>query len=355
MRVVDLRVRASCNRAGLSRPKRTDRPVPRCAFALRTLTAMRVPELTPRAFRRLTLTNLVLLAIIIVTGAAVRLTDSGLGCPDWPNCNAANFVSVGTRHQAIEQLNRLFSGVIVIPILLVLIASYRRRPRRRDFVQLSWVMLALYLANAVLGGISVIVKLAWVSVMGHFLLAIALVAVALTMHKRAAEPDARRVRVVSARVLLLARAIYVVTIWVLIMGTLVTAAGPHGGDAEARRLSIPIPDLARVHALSVDVLVALVLVLVAALVRERAPRRVLTTVSIALTVMIAQGILGYVQYFNGIPELLVGFHVAGAVTVFGTVQWLLLEMRVPVADALAAGTGASSRTRPQPDPVVVVP
>ncbi len=82
---------------------------------------MRVPELTPRAFRRLTLCNLVLLAIIIVTGAAVRLTDSGLGCDDWPNCNADNFVAVGTKHEAIEQLNRLFSGAIVIPIVLILV------------------------------------------------------------------------------------------------------------------------------------------------------------------------------------------------------------------------------------------
>jgi heme a synthase len=322
-------------------------------FGIRTLTPMRVPELTPRAFRRLTLTNLVLLAIIIVSGAAVRLTDSGLGCRDWPNCNAESFVSVGTRHEAIEQLNRVFSGVIVVPIVLVLIASYRRQPRRRDFVELSWVMLALYLANAVLGGISVIVKLAWVTVMGHFLLAIALVAVALTMHKRAAEPEGRRIPVVSTRVMQLARAIYAGTIWVLVMGTLVTAAGPHGGDLEARRLSIPIPDLARVHAVSVDVLVGLVLVLVVVLVRERAPRRVLATVSIALIVMIAQGILGYVQYFKGIPELLVGFHVAGAVTVFGTVQWLLLEMRLPLARTLEPGLDASAGT-PQPAPVVIV-
>ena len=292
---------------------------------------MRVPELTPRAFRRLTLLNLVLLAIIIVTGAAVRLTDSGLGCTDWPNCNAHDFVSVGTRHQAIEQVNRFFSGAIVIPIVIVLICSYGLHPRRRDFIRLSWLTLVLYLGNAVLGGISVLVKLAWVSVMGHFLLAIALVAVALTFHKRAAEPDGPRVPVVSRLALLLARAVYALTIWVLIMGTLVTAAGPHGGDADAKRLSIPIPDLARIHAASVDTLIVLVLVLVVVLVRERAPQRVLTSVSVALAAMVAQGILGYVQYARGIPELLVGFHVAGAVLVFGSVHWLLLEMHVPEA------------------------
>jgi heme a synthase len=314
---------------------------------------MRVPELTPRAFRRLTLTNLVLLAIIIVSGAAVRLTDSGLGCSDWPNCNADSFVSVGTKHEAIEQLNRIFSGAIAVPIVLVLVAAYRRHPRRRDFIRLSWAMLALYLANAILGGISVMVKLAWVSVMGHFLLAIALVGVALTLHKRAGEPDAPRILAVSRRARSLALVVFACTIWVLVMGTLVTAAGPHGGDAEAKRLSIPIPDLARVHAISVDVLVLLVLVLVMVLVRERAPRAVLTTVSVVLTAMIAQGVLGYVQYFQGIPELLVGFHVAGAVLVFGSVQWLLLEMRVPSDVALVSGSDRGTTSDARPDAVAL--
>ena len=137
-------------------------------------------------------------------------------------------------------------------------------------------MLVLYLGNAVLGGISVLVKLAWVSVMGHFLLAIALVAVALMIHKRAGEPDGPRAYVVTPRVRYLARVVYVLTIWVLVLGTLVTAAGPHGGDVEAKRLSWQITDLARVHAISVDVLVAArASLLVVLAVRDRAPRRVL--------------------------------------------------------------------------------
>jgi cytochrome c oxidase assembly protein subunit 15 len=293
---------------------------------------MRVPELTPRAYRRLTLTNLVLLAIIIVTGAAVRLTDSGLGCSEWPNCNAENFVSVGSEHEAIEQLNRLFSGAILIPIVLVLIASYRRTPRRRDLVRLSWVMLVVYLANAVLGGVSVLVELAWLSVMGHFLLAIALVGIALTLHKRAGEPEGPRALTVSSRVRAGALLVYGLTVWVLVLGTLVTAAGPHGGDEDVERLSWQISDLARVHAISVDMLVLVVIALVALVVRERAPGRVLTTVSVALAAMVAQGVLGYVQYDRGIPELLVGFHVAGAVLVFGSVHWLVLELRGPTVD-----------------------
>jgi cytochrome c oxidase assembly protein subunit 15 len=290
---------------------------------------MRVPRLSPRAFQVLTLVNVVLLVAIIVSGAAVRLSDSGLGCADWPRCNPEQFVDVRSSHHAlIEQLNRLFSGAIGIPIGLALLASYWRVPRRRDLTLLAWVMFGLFWCEAILGGISVKVHLAWVSVMGHFLLAIALVGVALVMHRRAGEPDGRRVLVVPQWLHRFALAVYALTIWVLIAGTLVTAAGPHGGDREARRLSWPIGDAARVHGISVDVLVAAMLVLVVLLVRAGAPRRVLLAASASLGAMVAQGILGYVQYAQQIPALLVGFHVFGAVLVFGTMQQLVLELRV---------------------------
>jgi cytochrome c oxidase assembly protein subunit 15 len=300
---------------------------------------MRVPRLSPRAFQRLTLINVVLLVAIIVSGAAVRLTNSGLGCADWPRCSPDQFVDVASSHHAlIEQLNRLFSGAIGIPIGLALLASYFRTPRRRDLTMLAWIMFGLFWCEAILGGISVKVHLAWVSVMGHFLLAIALVGIALVMHRRAGEPDGPRRLVVSPRLYGYALGVYALTIWVLVAGTLVTAAGPHGGDREARRLSWPIGDAARVHGISVDILVAAVLVLVVLLVRAHAPRRVLVAASAGLGAMVAQGILGYVQYAQQIPALLVGFHVFGAVLVFGTMQQLMLELRVvdttPAPDAV---------------------
>ena len=311
---------------------------------------MRVPELTPRAFRRLTLLNLVLLAIIIVTGAAVRLTDSGLGCSDWPNCNAQEFVSVGTRHQAIEQINRLFSGAIVIPILIVLVCSYGLHPRRRDFIRMSWLMLVLYLGNAVLGGISVLVKLAWVSVMSHFLLAIALVAVALTFHKRAGEPDGHaRAGRVAPRAAPRARGVRADDLGARhghprhrgrpARGRRGGEAAQHpdpGSRAHPRGLGRH-PDRARAGARR------------GARPRACTPARVLTSVSVALAAMVAQGILGYVQYARGIPELLVGFHVAGAVLVFGSVHWLLLEMHVPRA-AVTPPVTSSGTVRGRPGP-----
>ena len=289
---------------------------------------MHVPRLSPAAFRRLTLLNIGLLVAIIVSGAIVRLTNSGLGCANWPACSSTTLVDVSTHHAAIEQLNRIFSGAIGVPIALALVGAYRRIPRRDDLVRLGWVLVGLFFAEAGLGGISVNVKLAWVSVTGHFLLAIALVAVALVMHRRAGEGDAPRVPVVAAPTMSLARAVYGLTIWVLVMGTLVTAAGPHGGDNQARRLGYPLGDVARIHGASVDLLVALTLLLVVALVRGRAPRRVLSIASLTIAVMAAQGVLGYVQYYEKIPAVLVGFHVFGAVCVFACVQQLLLELRL---------------------------
>ncbi|MGO9872644.1 MAG: COX15/CtaA family protein [Acidimicrobiia bacterium] len=302
---------------------------------------MRVPRMSAGTFRRLTTANVVLLVAIVVSGAIVRLTNSGLGCRDWPNCSATQFVSVASDHAAIEQINRLFSGAIGFPFGLTVLGAYQLRPRRHDLVRLSWWLFGLFWCEAILGGISVEVKLAWVSVMGHFLLALALVSVALRIRQRARERDGRRVPVVTRRALVLVRIVYVWTIGVVIAGTLVTAAGPHGGDADAKRLNIPITDLARIHGTSVDTLVVLTLVTAVVLARSHAPRVVLTTTSCAIAAMIAQGILGYVQYAEAIPALLVGFHVFGAVVVFAAVQQLELATRTP--DVGAAGIDLDGR------------
>jgi cytochrome c oxidase assembly protein subunit 15 len=307
---------------------------------------MRAPRVSPTAFRRLALLNVVLLVALIVSGAVVRLTNSGLGCADWPNCSATKLVDVSTHHAAIEQLNRIFSGLIGIPLGLGLLAAYWRVPRRRDLVTPSWILFGLFWAEALMGGIAVEVKLAWVSVMGHFLLAIALVSVALLIFRRASDGDAaRREYVVSHRSVLLVRAVYALTLWVIIWGTLVTSAGPHGGDATARRLDVPLVDLARVHGASVDILLVLVLTTIAVLVHERAPRSVLNAASITLVVMAAQAALGYVQYFEQIPAVLVGFHVFGAVLVFCAVQYWVLSLRAPVVDVTSEDASSQPLTQ----------
>jgi cytochrome c oxidase assembly protein subunit 15 len=171
---------------------------------------------------------------------------------------------------------------------------------------------------------------------------------ALVLHHRAAEPErpARMVPVVSKSTRFLARAVFALTIWVLIAGTLVTAAGPHGGDAAAKRLSWPIPDAARLHGASVDLLLVSVVVLAWRLYHDRAPRRALNMVSIFLLLGCAQAALGYIQYLNGIPVLLVGFHVAGAVLVFSAAMQLQLELTVPARDEPRDETGEDTATAP---------
>jgi cytochrome c oxidase assembly protein subunit 15 len=310
---------------------------------------MHAPRLSPTAYRRLALLNVVLLVVLIVSGAIVRLSNSGLGCADWPNCSATKLVDVSTHHALIEQLNRIFSGLIGIPLALGLLGAYWRVPRQRDLIVPSWILFGLFWAEAIMGGIAVEVKLAWVSVMGHFLLAIALVSVALLIYTRASDGDApARQLVVSRRAAIMVRAAYALTLWVIVWGTLVTSAGPHGGDAEARRLGVPLVDLARVHGASVDILLVLVLVTIAQLVHERAPRRVLNAASVTLVVMAAQAVLGYVQYFEQIPAVLVGFHVLGAVLVFVAVQRWVLSLRAPVVDVTENADRRLTEAEPVP-------
>jgi heme a synthase len=309
---------------------------------------MRLSELSPRAYRRLTLLALLLLGAIIVTGAAVRLSGSGLGCRDWPNCEPGELIGVGNPNQRIEQVNRLFTGLVCLGVIAAVLGSRRRVPRRKDLTTLSWVLVAGVVFQAVLGGITVKVKLAPVSVIGHFLASIALVGVALVLHHRAAQPErpAAMVRAVSRSTQLLARGVFVLTMWVLVAGTIVTAAGPHGGDATAKRLSWPIPDAARLHGASVDLLLVCVLVLAWRLQHDHAPRRALTTVSVFLLLGCAQAALGYIQYLNAIPVVLVGFHVAGAVLVFSAAMQLQLELTVPASADVTASRAALPRRAP---------
>src|SRR5262245_49092075 len=130
-------------------------------------------QVTPERYRRIAVASLVALYVVIVAGAAVRRTNSGLGCDDWPNCNETTFVDVSSKHAAVEQINRLFNGIVTIAVLVVAVCAHRARPRPRGVVALAWTLVALVAANAVLGGISVLVDLHPLAIQGHMLLALA--------------------------------------------------------------------------------------------------------------------------------------------------------------------------------------
>jgi cytochrome c oxidase assembly protein subunit 15 len=204
-----------------------------------------------RAYRVVAIVMVVMLCTIIVSGAIVRLSNSGLGCSDWPRCEPGHFTSLGSINQRIEQFNRFYSGLIIVPIAISLILAYLTRPRRRDLVTLSWVLVVLYLFEAVLGGIAVKVDLQWFSVMTHFLLAIVLLGVGLLNLERArTHHDTPPAPSSSTRGLVVA--VWCGVLAIIVLGTLVTAAGPHGGDRlHAERLTWPIEDAARTHGVAV--------------------------------------------------------------------------------------------------------
>jgi cytochrome c oxidase assembly protein subunit 15 len=291
-------------------------------------------RISPRTYRALTLVALLAVAFIIVSGAAVRLTGSGLGCSDWPTCEEDKLVAPLEYHAMVEFVNRTITGLVSVAVILAVLGSLVRAPRRRDLVWLSLGLVAGVLAQIVLGGLTVIFELKPPFVMGHFLLSIALLADALVLHHRAGQPDAQPHLVVPRRDLVLARIVLVITCIALFTGTVVTAAGPHGGDEDVERLSWPLPNVARVHGITVTVLTVLALLLVARAHRDDVPARFRTAVFAYAGALVAQAVIGYVQYFNGVPALLVGFHVTGAVIVFSLATTIQLEMyeRVVTAD-----------------------
>lgn len=299
-------------------------------------------RLSPRTYRRITLAAAVLLGVIIVTGAAVRLTGSGLGCPEWPECTKSSLTptdAVGF-HGRVEFVNRMITGLVSLGVILAVLGSVLRAPRRRDLIWLSIGLVLGVIAQALLGALVVEKLLDPPFVMGHFLLSAVLLANAIYLYYRAGLPDGVKTHpVVSPGIVWMARVLMLTVSVVLVTGTVVTGAGPHSGDAgssatpdlRATRLDVPVPEVARIHGTSVMVFLGLVLVTAFLVFRARAPRRIMDRLGILLVLLLAQGVIGYTQYFTGVPALLVGVHVAGATAVFAATLVFLLGLYEPVA------------------------
>jgi heme a synthase len=286
--------------------------------AARSLAPVRRFELSPEAYRRVTLAALVALVVIVVTGAAVRLTGSGLGCPDWPTCDGDQLVSeFRDTPEVIEFVNRMITGLVSVAVAAAVLGSRRRVPPRSDLTWLSWALVAGVALQIVLGGITVLTDLTPPMVMAHFLVSMALVATAVVLHHRSGEPDdGERRLAVSPAVARLSWLAVALTAVVVFVGTMVTGTGPHGGDPDVERLPFAIREVARVHGTLALLLAAVLAVLIW---RVRRGGWVVAAV-------VAQITVGYVQYFNGVPELLVGIHVLGATLVWIAVLELHLSL-----------------------------
>lgn len=305
-------------------------------------------SVSPTQYRTITMVALVLLTAIIVTGAAVRLTGSGLGCTDWPRCTDETFTPSSDIHAKIEFYNRTLTGLVSVAVILAVLGSLWRTPRRRDLVWLSWGLVAGVVAQIVLGGIVVLSGLNPWLVQGHFVLSMVLVANAVWLTHRAGQPDGVPLKpVVTPALLTWGKALVGLATAVLVSGTLVTGSGPHSGENKGEpieRLPIAVHDAARIHGALVWILLGSTIWVLVQLRRHQPPGRLLAVASSLLTVVVLQGAVGYTQYFTGVPVGLVALHMLGASLVWVAVLVLYLHMTAPLESALPGGAQSSGGT-----------
>lgn len=294
-------------------------------------------RLSPRAYQRITLVALVALAFIVVTGAGVRLTGSGLGCPNWPTCDDGRIVAPLEYHAMVEFVNRTVTGLVSLAVMLAVLGSLVRMPRRRDLTWLSLGLVAGVIGQIVLGGLVVLFHLYPPLVMGHFVLSMLLLLDATVLHHRAGVPDdATRVLAVAPEHVTLGRLLIASAALAIFLGTVVTGSGPHAGSHDGElveRLPFDVGDVARIHSVSVLLFLGVALALVRGLQRAGAPAAVLRRGTVLVVVLLAQAGVGYAQYFLGVPALLVAVHILGAVAVWIAVVRLVLGLRVAVPAA----------------------
>lgn len=259
---------------------------------------------------------------IAVTGAIVRVTASGLGCPTWPQCFPGSFTPVGVSevpvlHQAVEFGNRLLTFVVVLAAAAIVIAVTRAR-RRPEVVGFAWLMPAGTVVQAVLGGITVLTGLLWWTVAIHLVASMAMVWLATLLYFKIGESDEHSVvrKTVPEPLRQLAGLSGVLLAAVLIAGTMVTGAGPHAGDKSidepVPRFAVEVVTLVHLHSQMLIGYLALLVGLGFALYAVRAPEFVKTRLKVLVALVLAQALVGVVQYFTDVPAALVAIHVAGA-------------------------------------------
>jgi heme a synthase len=258
---------------------------------------------------------LFLQAALVLTGGAVRLTGSGMGCPTWPECVPGSYLPVegqaeGALHAWIEFGNRLLTFALFFAAVATLIAVLRSG--RRDLRFLAATQILGILGQGVLGGITVLTNLNPLSVASHLLLSIILIASATSLHSRRHHPQVRTSSP-QVRISRISLAHIVVAFIAIALGTLVTGSGPHAGDVDAPRLDFDISAITRLHSSSVWTLLIITFIFYRSKDLRFETKKWL---NIFILLAIAQGALGYIQYWLAVPELLVGFHLLGSVLVW---------------------------------------
>ncbi|MEQ1785525.1 MAG: COX15/CtaA family protein, partial [Acidimicrobiales bacterium] len=248
----------------------------------------------PGAYRTITAVALVALGAIVVSGAAVRLTGSGMGCPTWPTCEDGSLVPRGATgaNGWIEFVNRTFTGLVSVAVALAVLGARRLRTPRPELVRLAWGLVAGVFAQALLGGLVVVLHVAPVAVAGHYLLSAVLLANAVVLHHRAGEPPGHRRDRATPSLQQRSRALVGLAAAVLVTGTLVTGSGPHSGDDAADRLPFAVVTVARVHSLTVWLFLVVVVLVLRQSSRGDADPAVVGPGRVLAGVIVAQGTLG---------------------------------------------------------------
>ena len=292
---------------------------------------------SPATISRLALVNAVANGLIVVTGGAVRLTGSGLGCPTWPRCTEDSFVSTDELaiNGAIEFGNRPLTFVVAAAAIATVVAVWRSP--RRDLRRLAVVTFLGVPAQALLGGVTVLTGLNPWTVAAHFLVSAVLVALATTLWLRSREPGVGP-PLLRRPFVLLTWGIAAATAAVIVVGTIVTGSGPHSGDVDendiptGNRIGIDTELISQLHADVVFLLIGLTVALLVALYATDSPDRVRRAARDLLIVQLAQGVVGYVQYFTELPIALVLLHMLGAVLITAYTARLVWSVRGPASD-----------------------
>ncbi len=329
-----------------------------CGFKIRVQM-----QIAPSTYRRITLIALVALIVIIITGGVVRLTDSGLGCPDWPTCEGDSLVpdreSEAGYHALIEFVNRAITGITAVAVALAVLGAFWLKSLakniRRNLLFWAGLLVVGVLVQVILGALVVWLHLTPPIVMAHFLVSMYLVYAAVVLHYKTSNltGSSSRSQAVSLSSLSSARSrpylIWLTRLGVLLAaavifaGTVLTGAGPHSGatgdeDETVRRFALDIPNLARIHAglvigfIGVMALGWLVLYELQKSQTEKPDilKRIWSRGKFLAVITLSQTFVGYVQYFSDVPEVLVGVHIAGAALLWTAVVYFYLEVCPPL-------------------------
>ncbi len=287
-------------------------------------------------------------ALIIVSGGAVRLTGSGLGCPNWPACYDQQILPQASIHPLVEFGNRMVTGFISIVTIATVVAAYLRKERRRDLIVLSWALLGGILAESVWGAVVVYTKLNPYTVMVHFLVAPIFLGLAILLVERSRRDYSVPSLLIAPRAIVTLSKVQIgLALLVVALGTAVSNAGPHAGNFAgqevAHRLNVDLRTMVEIHSAAATVLIGFVLATVFAVSALGLAKEIERISTRLIIVVMAQGAIGVVQYVTHLPTWLVELHIAGSVLVLIGVLRFHLALNFRPLLSHAVGRAAKAR------------